>query len=100
MALVIAKAQMTREKWLESIARIAMADSRRMFEKHGNPLEITDLNDNEAAAIAGFEFFEEFPGSKGERIPVGATRNSNSPISCAHSNSMARLSAITPKKWK
>ncbi len=54
MAPVIAKAQLTREQWLESIARIAMSDPRKMFDAHGNPMEIAELGDNEAAAIAGF----------------------------------------------
>lgn len=71
---LIERAVMSRQAWLDSIARIAQADSRKMFDTHGNPLEITELPDNEAAAIAGFEFLEEFSGGKGERIPVGVTK--------------------------
>ncbi len=83
MQPVIAKAQLTREQWLESIARLAMFDPRKMFDAHGNPKEITDLDDNEAAAIAGFEFTKEFAGAqkkKGEdvessgRVAVGYTK--------------------------
>ncbi len=74
MAPVIAKAQLTREKWLESIGRIARFDPRKMFDSHGNPKEIVKLDDNEAAAIAGFEFTEEFAGKQGERTAVGYTK--------------------------
>ncbi len=74
MAPVIAKAQLTREKWLESIARIAMADSRKMFDALGNPKEITELDDTEASAIAGFEFYEAYEGKGVSRKAVGVTK--------------------------
>lgn len=84
-APVIQKAQLSREKWLEHIAHIIESDVRKMFDNHGNPLEITALPKNEASAIAGFEFCEEFAGgSKGKqgsesgdsggRVAIGYTK--------------------------
>ncbi len=71
---VIAKAQLSRERWLEHIANIIEADVRKMFDAHGNPLEITELAENEAAAIAGFEFYEDFEGKGESRKAVGYTK--------------------------
>lgn len=71
---VIAKAQITRERWLEHIASIIEADVRKMFDNHGNPIEITELGDNEALAIAGFEFYEDFEGKGESRKAVGYTK--------------------------
>ncbi len=55
---------------LEQIARLILVDSRKMFDAQGNPIEITDLGDNEAAAIAGFEFYEDFVGKGDERTAL------------------------------
>ena len=41
------------------IARIAYFDPRRLFDKEGRPLALTDLDDDTAAAIAGLEVVEE-----------------------------------------
>lgn len=77
MRPVIQRAQLTREQWLECLARVILADPRKMFDAHGNPLEITELAENEASAIAGFEFYEDFEG-KGESRKAVATRRSSS----------------------
>ncbi len=45
MQPVIERAQMTREEWLEKLARICLADVRKMFDEHGNPISITNLAD-------------------------------------------------------
>ena len=74
MQPLIAKARLTREQWLEQLARLILFDPRRMFDTHGNPMEITDLGDNEAAAIAGFKFYEDFAGRGEARKAVGYTR--------------------------
>ncbi len=74
MQPVIAKAQFSRERWLEHLARIIEADVRKMFDAHGNPLEITELGDNEAALVTGFEFYEDFEGKGESRRAVGYTK--------------------------
>ncbi len=59
MQPVIERAQLTREEWLGGLARICLADIRKMFDDHGNPIAITKFTDNEAAAIAGFEVYSD-----------------------------------------
>ena len=71
---VIAKARLTRDQWLNEVAKCALFDVRRMFDEHGNPKEITELDDTEAAAIGGFEFYEDFQGKGDLRKPVGYTK--------------------------
>jgi terminase small subunit-like protein len=55
MAPVIAKAQMSRTEWLQIITKCCRFDPRKTFDAHGKPKPITKLEENEAAAIAGFE---------------------------------------------
>ena len=55
MQPVIERAQLSREEWLEGLARLCLADVRKMFDELGNPIAITELADSEAAAIAAFE---------------------------------------------
>lgn len=69
-----AQALMEKQEWLERVTKIARADVRKMFDSHGNPIEISQLESNEAAAIAGFEFCEDFTGKEGERTAVGYTK--------------------------
>jgi len=64
----------SRERWLLEIKRCAFFDPRKFFDSHGNPLEIKDLDDDSAPAIAGFEFFEEFTGKGESRIATGYTK--------------------------
>ena len=65
---------MSREEWLQRVARICLADVRKMFDSHGNPKEITELGEHEAAAIAAFEFCEDFSGKGDERKACGYKR--------------------------
>jgi phage terminase small subunit len=74
MQPVIQRARMTREQWVEALAAICFADVRKMFDIHGNPIEITELGPNEAAAVAAFEVCEDFSGSGEARKTVGYTR--------------------------
>jgi len=55
MQPVIERAQLSREQWLDGLARICLADVRKMFDSYGKPLPITGLGPNEAAAITAFE---------------------------------------------
>jgi Phage terminase, small subunit len=57
MQPVIERAQLSRKEWLESLARICLADVRKMFDLRGNPLPVTELESNEAAAVAAFEVY-------------------------------------------
>ena len=56
------------------MAAICFADVRKMFDVHGNPIEITELGPNEAAAVAAFEVCEDFSGTGEARKTIGYTR--------------------------
>lgn len=64
----------TRERWLQEIQRLAFYDPRRFFDTHNNALDIPALDDDSAAAVAGFELTEEFTGKGAERVAVGYTK--------------------------
>lgn len=64
----------TREQWMRRIQAIAFQDVRKLFDAHGNPIEIPELGDEAAAAIAGFEFYEDFEGKGESRKAVGYTK--------------------------
>jgi phage terminase small subunit len=70
MAPVIAKAQMSRQEWLQLLTKCCRFDVRKMFDATGKPKPITELDENEAAAIAGFEVHGELEGTDGSRKAV------------------------------
>lgn len=65
---------MQHDEWLRSLTMLARADVRKMFDNHGNPLEIVDLPNNEAHAVAAFEFYEDLSGKGEDRVKVGYTK--------------------------
>ena len=71
LAKVQADTGITLERTLREIARIAYFDPRKLFDKDGKPLAITDLDDDTAAAIAGLEVLEEYQGSGQDRELIG-----------------------------
>lgn len=74
MEPVIQNALLTKERWLQEVVNCALFDPRELFDSHGNCIEIKELPDNVAAAIAGFEQFEEFEGRGESRKATGYTR--------------------------
>jgi terminase small subunit-like protein len=79
-APVIKRIQTSQEEWLARAERFGRADPRKMFDQFGNPLEIKDLGENEAAMIAGYEFTEQYEtvedkdsGTK-KAVAVGVTK--------------------------
>lgn len=71
MAKVQAETGITLARTLKEIARIAYFDPRRLFDKDGKPLGITELDDDTAAAVAGLEVLEEHAGSGQDRVLIG-----------------------------
>lgn len=57
---VLAKVRVTREEWLEKMQAFFYSDVRKMFDQFGNPIELPQLGDNEAAMVEGFEFCEDY----------------------------------------
>jgi phage terminase small subunit len=60
------KFDISRERVLAEYAKIAFMDVRKMFNDNGQPLGITELDDNTVGAIAGIEVLEE--KVKGETV--------------------------------
>ncbi len=70
MAPVIAKAQLTRTEWLQLLTRCCRFDPRKMFDATGKLKPITELDENEAAAIAGFQMRGKIEGKEESRKAV------------------------------
>jgi hypothetical protein len=70
IAPVIAEAQMTRTEWLRILTKCCRFDPRKLFDATGKLKPITELEENEAAAIAAFEMHGEMQGIDGSRKAV------------------------------
>lgn len=64
----------TLARTLKEIARAAFFDPRKFFDEEGNLVPIVNLDDDTAAALAGFEVTEEFDGSGRARKLIGFTK--------------------------
>lgn len=62
---------LTEERISLEVARLAFFDPRKMFNAKGDPIPISELDDDTAAAIAGLDVLEEYEGSGPERRLVG-----------------------------
>ena len=71
---VQAETGITLERTLRAIASVAFHDPRKFFDEKGNLCQITDLEDQTAMSLAGFEVLEEFAGSGENRVHVGYTK--------------------------
>lgn len=58
----LAKAEVTAERVLAEVAKLAFLDPRRLFTPGGNLVPIGDLGDDEAASIAGIEIVQRKDG--------------------------------------
>jgi len=54
-----ARTEITADRVLKEISRIALLDPRRLFDDDGSPLDISALDDDTAAAIAGLDVVQE-----------------------------------------
>lgn len=68
------KLEITRERVLQEMAAVAFFDIRKVFTESGQLLNIKDVDDETAAALASIETFEEFEGYGEERRKTGETR--------------------------
>ena len=71
LAKVQAATGITLERTLREIARIAYFDPRRMFRQDGTPMNVTELDDDTAAVIAGLDVLEEWQGSGQDKVLIG-----------------------------
>lgn len=74
IAQVAHETGITLERTIRELGRIAYFDPRRLFDKDGRPLAITELDDDTAAVVAGLDVLEEFEGSGADRVFVGQVK--------------------------
>lgn len=73
-AKVAAKSEITIERTMREIARIAYGDRRRLYDENGGLRNVHDLDEDAAALISELETDELFAGSGGDRVHIGYTR--------------------------
>lgn len=61
----------TKERVLQEYARLGFFDPRKLFNADGSPREITDLDDDTAAVVAGLDVSEIYEGHGENREFVG-----------------------------
>lgn len=59
-APAVEKVQLTLAQWVEDGLKLYRADPRKLFDRFGNPVPITELGDDEITLIEGFKFTEEY----------------------------------------
>ncbi|WP_059050001.1 terminase small subunit [Paenibacillus senegalimassiliensis] len=68
------RTEVTADRVLQEYAKIAFFDPRRLYQDDGEPVDLTQLDDSTAGAIAGLEVLEEFSGSGDDRVQIGYTK--------------------------
>jgi phage terminase small subunit len=68
---VCGKLEISQERVLQEIAKLAFFDPRKLFESDGSPKQLHELDDETAMAVAGFEFIELFEGTGDEKHAYG-----------------------------
>lgn len=68
------RTEISAERVLQEIARLAYADPRRLYDATGHLKPVSDLDDDTAATVASVEVFEEYGVVDGDRIPIGLTK--------------------------
>lgn len=68
------KADISQERVMKEIGRVAFADIRKYFTGKNNMIPVTSLDDEAAAALAGVEVDELYHGSEGGKYWVGQTK--------------------------
>lgn len=68
------KLEITAERVLQEVARIAFFDNRKLFDAAGNLKAPQDWDDDTAAALAGLDVTEEFSGRGESRESIGFTK--------------------------
>lgn len=65
------KLEITAERVLAELAKLAFFDPRKMFNSDGSPKQILDLDDETAACVAGLEVNELFEGDGDQKHAYG-----------------------------
>lgn len=70
----VEKLEITADRVLQELARLAFLDPRKFFNDDGSLKQITELDDDTAAALAGMEVEDLFEGRGEDRTQLGCTR--------------------------
>ena len=62
------------QNFLTRLEHLAYFDVRKMFDQHNNAIDIPNLPDDVAPAVAGFEITEKFDGRGANRKSIGFTK--------------------------
>lgn len=73
-APVVAKVRYDFEEWLNELQAVAFFDPRKLFDDSGKPLDVSDIPEDVAPAIAGFEANEIKVGTGDDAKVLGTTR--------------------------
>ena len=68
------RTQVTQDKVIHELAKIAFADIRALYDDNGNLKNVKCLEDNIAGAVSQLETFEEYEGRGDDREYVGDTK--------------------------
>ncbi len=68
------KMEISQERVLQEMARIAFGDVRKLYNESGGLKNIQDLDDDTAAIVTGIETTEEFDGYGQDREQIGYTK--------------------------
>lgn len=66
--------QITAERVLQELARVAFFDPRRLLNGDGSPKPVNELDDDTAAVLSGMDITEEYEGSGEDRKFIGYTK--------------------------
>jgi phage terminase small subunit len=69
-ARLVEKMELTSERALREVARVAFFDPRKLLDENGNPLPLNRLDDDTAAVIAGLEVQQILLGQGQNAIPA------------------------------
>lgn len=65
------RTEITQDRVLQELAKLGFFDIRKLFDDNGKPLDITGLDDETAACVAGLEVMDTYEGFGDEREFVG-----------------------------
>ena len=65
------RTEITQDMVLKELAKLGFFDPRKLFHPDGKPKDITELDDDTAACIAGLEVLEQYEGNGDNREFVG-----------------------------
>ena len=74
MAKRQARMELSADRVLLELLRVAMSDLSQAYDKNGNLLPVQDMPEDVRRSIAGIKVFEEFEGYGEARVKVGEVR--------------------------